>query len=72
MISSLRQRNYRLFFFGQLVSVAGTFRLAATLPERLVQLDRDRAPATAVAAYLLGRKLLVLDGHHRLVSAVLL
>ena len=25
MISSLRQRNYRLFFFGQLVSVAGTW-----------------------------------------------
>jgi MFS family permease len=25
MISSLRQRNYRLFFFGQIVSVAGTW-----------------------------------------------
>src|ERR1700683_5114716 len=25
MISSLRTRNYRLFFFGQLVSVAGTW-----------------------------------------------
>jgi len=25
MIPSLRQRNYRLFFFGQLVSVAGTW-----------------------------------------------
>jgi MFS family permease len=25
MVSSLRQRNYRLFFFGQLVSVAGTW-----------------------------------------------
>src|SRR5271156_2321269 len=25
MISSLRQRNYRFFFFGQLVSVAGTW-----------------------------------------------
>jgi len=25
MLSSLRQRNYRLFFFGQLVSVAGTW-----------------------------------------------
>ncbi|HEX2820602.1 MAG TPA: MFS transporter, partial [Streptosporangiaceae bacterium] len=25
MISSLRQRNYRLFFFGQLISVAGTW-----------------------------------------------
>jgi MFS family permease len=28
MISSLRQRNYRLFFFGQLVSVAGTWMQA--------------------------------------------
>src|ERR1700742_917955 len=25
MIPSLRQRNYRLFFFGQLISVAGTW-----------------------------------------------
>src|SRR5215469_7551464 len=25
MVSSLRHRNYRLFFFGQLVSVAGTW-----------------------------------------------
>ena len=25
MVSSLHQRNYRLFFFGQLVSVAGTW-----------------------------------------------
>jgi len=25
MVSSLRQRNYRLFFFGQLVSIAGTW-----------------------------------------------
>ena len=25
MVSSLRQRNYRLYFFGQLVSVAGTW-----------------------------------------------
>src|SRR5260370_21026265 len=25
MVSSLRQRNYRLFFFGQVVSVAGTW-----------------------------------------------
>src|ERR1700735_2407227 len=25
MISSLRQRNYRLYFFGQLISVAGTW-----------------------------------------------
>src|ERR1700728_1745939 len=25
MISSLRQRNYRLFFFGQLISVIGTW-----------------------------------------------
>jgi hypothetical protein len=25
MVSSLRQRNYRLFFFGQLISVAGTW-----------------------------------------------
>ena len=28
MVSSLRQRNYRLFFFGQLVSVAGTWMQA--------------------------------------------
>ena len=28
MISSLRQHNYRLFFFGQLVSVAGTWMQA--------------------------------------------
>jgi MFS family permease len=28
MISSLRQRNYRLFFFGQVVSVAGTWMQA--------------------------------------------
>ena len=25
MVSSLHQRNYRLYFFGQLVSVAGTW-----------------------------------------------
>ena len=31
MISSLRQRNYRLFFFGQLVSVAGTWMQTVAL-----------------------------------------
>jgi MFS family permease len=31
MISSLRQRNYRLYFFGQLVSVAGTWMQTVAL-----------------------------------------
>jgi MFS family permease len=31
MVSSLRQRNYRLFFFGQLVSVAGTWMQTVAL-----------------------------------------
>ena len=45
MISSLRQRNYRLFFFGQLVSVAGTWmqRRRAVLPR--AQPDPQRNPA---------------------------
>jgi MFS family permease len=37
MISSLRQRNYRLFFFGQLVSVAGTWM--QTVAQSFVVLD---------------------------------
>ncbi len=37
MISSLRQRNYRLFFLGQLVSVAGTWM--QTVAQSFVVLD---------------------------------
>ncbi len=37
MVSSLRQRNYRLFFFGQLVSVAGTWM--QTIAQSFVVLD---------------------------------
>jgi MFS family permease len=37
MISSLRQRNYRLFFFGQLISVAGTWM--QTVAQSLLVLD---------------------------------
>ncbi|HJY71297.1 MAG TPA: MFS transporter, partial [Streptosporangiaceae bacterium] len=37
MISSFRQRNYRLFFFGQLVSVAGTWM--QTVAQSFVVLD---------------------------------
>jgi len=37
MVSSLRQRNYRLFFFGQLVSVAGTWM--KTVAQSFVVLD---------------------------------
>ncbi len=37
MLSSLRQRNYRLFFFGQLVSVAGTWM--QTVAQSFVVLD---------------------------------
>ena len=37
MISSLRQRNYRLFFFGQLVSIAGTWM--QTVAQSFVVLD---------------------------------
>src|SRR6202034_4168557 len=37
MVSSLRQRNYRLFFFGQRVSVAGTWM--QTVAQSFVVLD---------------------------------
>jgi len=37
VLSSLRQRNYRLFFFGQLVSVAGTWM--QTVAQSFVVLD---------------------------------
>jgi MFS family permease len=37
MVSSLRRRNYRLFFFGQLVSVAGTWM--QTVAQSFVVLD---------------------------------
>ena len=37
VVSSLRQRNYRLFFFGQLVSVAGTWM--QTVAQSFVVLD---------------------------------
>jgi MFS family permease len=37
LVSSLRQRNYRLFFFGQLVSVAGTWM--QTVAQSFVVLD---------------------------------
>ena len=37
MVSSLRHRNYRLFFFGQLVSVAGTWM--QTVAQSFVVLD---------------------------------
>ena len=37
MVSSLRQRNYRLFFFGRLVSVAGTWM--QTVAQSFVVLD---------------------------------
>src|SRR5580692_5977244 len=37
MISSLHQRNYRLFFFGQLISVAGTWM--QTVAQSFVVLD---------------------------------
>jgi len=37
MVSSLRQRNYRLFFFGQLVSIAGTWM--QTVAQYFVVLD---------------------------------
>ena len=37
MVSSLRQRNYRLFFLGQLVSVAGTWM--QTVAQSFVVLD---------------------------------
>src|SRR6202023_1827867 len=37
MVSSLHQRNYRLFFFGQLVSVAGTWM--QTVAQSFVVLD---------------------------------
>jgi MFS family permease len=37
MVSSLRQRNYRLFFFGQVVSVAGTWM--QTVAQSFVVLD---------------------------------
>src|SRR6516164_3557222 len=37
MVSSLRERNYRLFFFGQLVSVAGTWM--QTVAQSFVVLD---------------------------------
>jgi MFS family permease len=37
MVSSLRQRNYRLFFFGQLISVAGTWM--QTVAQSFVVLD---------------------------------
>ena len=37
MVSSLRQRNYRLFFFGQLVSIAGTWM--QTVAQSFVVLD---------------------------------
>src|ERR1700678_595074 len=37
MISSLHERNYRLYFFGQLVSVAGTWM--QTVAQSFVVLD---------------------------------
>ena len=37
MVSSLRQRNYRLFFFGQLISIAGTWM--QTVAQSFVVLD---------------------------------
>src|ERR1700748_2978447 len=37
MVASLRQRNYRLFFFGQLVSIAGTWM--QTVAQSFVVLD---------------------------------
>jgi MFS family permease len=44
MISSLRQRNYRLFFFGQLVSVAGTWM--QTVAQSFLVLDLTHGSGT--------------------------
>jgi MFS family permease len=41
MVSSLRQRNYRLFFFGQLISVAGTWM--QTVAQSFLVLDLTRS-----------------------------
>ena len=38
MVSSLHQRNYRLFFFGQLVSVAGTCMQSVAQSKTTLQL----------------------------------
>ncbi len=40
---ALRYRNYRLFFFGQLVSTVGTWMQATALPLLVVKLEPDRA-----------------------------
>src|ERR1700729_3882595 len=44
MISSLHQRNYRLFFFGQLVSVAGTWM--QTVAQSFLVLDLTHGSGT--------------------------
>jgi MFS family permease len=41
VVSSLRQRNYRLFFFGQLISVAGTWM--QTVAQSFLVLDLTRS-----------------------------
>ena len=46
--------------------------LATARSELIAQLQRDRTPAALVVVHLLGRKLLVLDRHQRLVRAVIL
>ena len=43
MVSSLRQRNYRLFFFGQLVSVAGTWMQTVALSFVVLDLTHSGA-----------------------------
>src|SRR3978361_588412 len=52
MVSSLHQRNYRLFFFGQLVSVAGTWM--QTVAQAFLVLERThrglRVPAAGLCA----------------------
>ena len=46
--------------------------LAAAAVECLAQLNRDRPPAALVVVHFLGRELSVLDGHQRLIRAVVL
>ena len=47
VVSSLTVRNYRLYFFGQLVSVAGTWMQTVAQSFLVLQPDRQRYGARA-------------------------
>src|SRR3984957_12896259 len=50
MVSSLHQRNYRLFFFGQLVSVAGTWMETVAQSFRVLELTHSATQLGLVTA----------------------